>query len=67
MKYDFSTVHIVTHPLVQDKLTRLRQRSTGSNAFRALLEGVGALLAYEALRDAPLHMVDIATPLEKMV
>lgn len=56
-------VHVVLHPLVQHKLTRLRQRDTMHPEFRILMRDVGMLLLYEATRDLSLREVQIDTPL----
>ena len=57
---------IVEHPLVQHKLTLLRDESTPTALFRGLLKEVGILLVYEATRDLALESVEISTPLETM-
>ena len=59
-------VTVVDHPLVQHKLTLLRRVETSTNSFRRLLSELSALLAYEVLRDVPMHEVTISTPLEEM-
>ncbi len=59
-------VHHVTHPLVQHKLTLMRQKDRSTNSFRRLLHEIGALMAYEVTRDMPTQLVEIETPLEKM-
>src|SRR6201985_2429565 len=59
-----STVHLIEHPLVQHKLTLMRRKDASTNSFRQLLHEVSALMAYEVLRDMPLHDVEIETPLE---
>jgi uracil phosphoribosyltransferase len=56
---------LITHPLVQHKLTLMRKKETSTNSFRRLLTEMSALLAYEVSRDMPMHDVDIETPLEK--
>ncbi|MFA5507364.1 MAG: uracil phosphoribosyltransferase [Vulcanimicrobiota bacterium] len=55
---------IIDHPLVTHKLSFLRQKDTGSKEFRALVEEIAALMAYEATRDLPLAEEVIETPLE---
>ena len=55
-------VHIVNHPLVQHKLTLMRQKETGTKDFRELLEEIAMLMAYEITRDLPLEDVEIETP-----
>ena len=61
-----SQVHVITHPLVQHKLTLMRQKDRSTNSFRRLLHEIGMLMAYEITRDMPVQMVDIETPLESM-
>ena len=55
----------VTHPLVQHKLSYLRDRKTPTVHFRKLVEEVTLLLTYEATKDFPIEEVEIETPLEK--
>jgi uracil phosphoribosyltransferase len=57
---------IVTHPLVQHKLTLMRQKDTSTAGFRQLLREISMLLAYEITRDLPLTMRGIETPLVEM-
>ena len=57
----------VEHPLVQHKLSYLRERSTPTVHFRKLVEEVTLLLTYEATKDFPTEPVEIETPLERMV
>ena len=59
-------VHVVDHPLVQHKLTLMRQEHRSTQGFRRLLNEVGMLLAYEVTRDLPLEMIEIETPLAPM-
>jgi uracil phosphoribosyltransferase len=61
-----TNVHLIDHPLVQHKLTLLRQKEVSTNNFRRLVNELSALLTYEVLRDIPLHDVEIETPLETM-
>ncbi|CAN5543564.1 uracil phosphoribosyltransferase [soil metagenome] len=61
-----ANVNLITHPLVQHKLTLLRQKQVSTNNFRRLLNELSALMAYEVLRDIPLHDIEIETPLERM-
>ncbi len=58
-------VTVVDHPLVQHKLTLMRDKSRSTTNFRQLLNEIGMLLAYEVTRDLPLEMVEVETPLEK--
>ena len=59
-------VHLIQHPLVQHKLTLMRQKDASTNSFRTLLHEISALMAYELTRDIALHAVEIDTPMEKM-
>ena len=60
-----ATVHVITHPLVQHKLSLMRMKSTSTSAFRTLLAEVSLLLGYEVTRDMPTQMVSIETPLAR--
>jgi uracil phosphoribosyltransferase len=60
------SVHVVAHPLVQHKLTKMRDRETSSANFRRLLREIGLLLGYDATRDLPLVNTHIETPIESM-
>ena len=57
---------IVEHPLIQHKLTLMRDRATSTAGFRQLLREISLLLAYEVTRDLPLTTVSIETPLTEM-
>lgn len=59
-------VTIVDHPLVQHKLTILRDKETSTRSFRQLLREVATLLCYEVTRDLPLEDIDIETPVMQM-
>lgn len=59
-------VHVLDHPLIQHKLTLMRQKDRSTNSFRRLLGEISMLMAYEVTRDMPMHEVEIETPLEKM-
>jgi uracil phosphoribosyltransferase len=61
-----STVNVVNHPLVQHKLSLMRERDRSTKGFRELLNEIGMLLCYEVTRDLPLELVDIETPLMPM-
>jgi len=61
-----SQVHVLNHPLVQHKLTLMRQKDASTNTFRHLLNELSMLMAYEITRDMPLQDIEIETPLEKM-
>lgn len=57
-------VHLIDHPLVQHKLTLMRQKDASTNSFRRLLHELSMLMTYEVTRDMPLHDVEVETPLE---
>ncbi|WP_345819772.1 uracil phosphoribosyltransferase [Methylobacterium fujisawaense] len=59
-------VTVVDHPLVQHKLTQLRDKNRSTKGFRQILNEIGMLLAYEVTRDLPLEPVTIETPLQPM-
>jgi uracil phosphoribosyltransferase len=60
-------VHVVDHPLVQHKLTLIRDKHRSTKSFRELVSEIGALLCYEVTRDLPLIKVPIETPLTTMM
>lgn len=60
------SVTVVTHPLVQHKLTLMRRAETSTSDFRRLLREISLLLAYEVTRDLPLELIDIETPIAPM-
>ena len=60
------TLTIVDHPLVQHKLSLMRDKSTPTNQFRQLLREISHLIAYEVTRDLPLELCDIETPMRSM-
>src|SRR5438477_13123067 len=60
------SVTVVDHPLVQHKLTLMRDKTRSTKGFRQLLNEIGMLLAYEVTRDLELEMIDIETPMEAM-
>jgi len=61
-----SKLHIIDHPLVQHKLTIMRDKRTGPKDFRELLEEIAVLMGYEITRDFPLDDYEIETPMQKM-
>lgn len=61
-----SGAHVISHPLVQHKLTIMRSKETSTRSFRMLLKEISLLLAYEATRDLPLTTKRIETPLTPM-
>jgi len=58
-------VIIFSHPLIQHKISILRDKNTGTGEFRKLVEEISMLMAYDALRDLPLKNVEIETPIQK--
>jgi len=58
-------VHVIDHPLIQHKLTIIRDKNTGPKEFRELLDEVSLLMAYEVTRDLPLEQVEIETPIAR--
>jgi uracil phosphoribosyltransferase len=63
---DFPNLTVVTHPLVQHKLTWLREKNTNTDSFRNLLREVSQMLVYEATRDLPTEPLTIQTPICEM-
>jgi len=59
-------LHVVAHPLVQHKLTLMRDKNRSTSSFRNLVSEISMLLAYEVTRDLPLVYEEIETPLAKM-
>ena len=59
-------VHHITHPLIQHKLTLMRQKDRSTSSFRTLMNEISMLMAYEVTRDMPTQLIEIETPLEKM-
>jgi uracil phosphoribosyltransferase len=59
-------VFTIDHPLVQHKLTLMRQKDTSTSSFRTLLREISMLLGYEVCRDLPVTMKEIETPLATM-
>ena len=57
-------VVVVDHPLVQHKLTLMRNRQASTSSFRRLLNELSALMAYEITRDMPMKEIEVETPLE---
>ena len=61
----YDNVFYNNHPLIKHKISRLRDKNTGTNEFRALVEEIAMLMGYEALSDLPLEEVEVETPIEK--
>lgn len=60
------SVHVIDHPLVQHKLSIMRDKHTSTSKFRHSLQEISMLMGYEVTRDFPLTYVDIETPLQPM-
>ena len=58
-------IHVLDHPLIQHKLSLIRDKETGSKEFRELVEELALLMAYEVTRDLPLKEVEIETPVPR--
>ena len=56
---------ICEHPLIKHKITMLRKTSTGTNEFRTIVDEIGMLMGYEALKNLELEEIQIETPIEK--
>lgn len=61
-----ANITITNHPLIQHKLSILRDKHTASKEFRTLVGEIAMLMCYEATRDLPLKDVEIETPVSKM-
>jgi uracil phosphoribosyltransferase len=60
-----ANVHLIDHPLVQHKLSLMRNKEASTNSFRRLLNELSTLMTYEVTRDVPMQEVEVETPLEK--
>ena len=60
-----SQLHVIDHPMIQHKLTIMRDKNTPSKDFRELLYEISLIMGYEVTRDFPLKEVEIETPMEK--
>lgn len=58
-------VHVMDHPLIQHKMSYIRDKDTSTKVFRELVDEVGMLMAYEVTRDLELEEVDVETPIQK--
>ena len=65
MYKDYENVIVMEHPLIKHKISLLRDKNTGTNEFRKLVEEIAMLEAFEAFRDLPLKDVEVETPIEK--
>ena len=66
MEEYMKNVTVIDHPLVQHKLTLMRDKNTGTKDFRMLLNELSTLMAYEVTRDLPMEEIDIETPVAPM-
>jgi len=60
-----NNVHVLDHPLIQHKLTLMRNKEASTNSFRRLLNELAMLMTYEVTRDTAMREIDVETPLEK--
>jgi uracil phosphoribosyltransferase len=63
---EFPNLTVLNHPLIQHKLTILRDKRTGTRDFKQLVSEIAMLMAYDVTKDLPLEPVKIETPLERM-
>ena len=63
---EFPNLSVLAHPLIQHKLTILRDRSTATRDFKQLVNEIAMLMAYEVTKDLPVEAVEVETPLERM-
>lgn len=61
---NMENVFVLNHPLIQHKISLLRDENTGTSEFRKLIEEIAMLMGYEALSDLPMEEVEIKTPIE---
>lgn len=61
-----SQLHVINHPMIQHKLSIMRDKQTGAKDFRTLLKEIATLMGYEVTRDIPLEDKEIETPICKM-
>jgi len=59
-------VHVIEHPVIQHKLTVMRDKNTSSGVFRAVLQEISMMMTYEVTKDLPTTLREIETPLQKM-
>jgi uracil phosphoribosyltransferase len=64
MYKDYANVDVMDHPLIKHKISLLRDKNTGTNEFRKLVEEIAMLEAFEAFRNLPLKDVEVETPIE---
>jgi len=61
---NMENVFVLNHPLIQHKISLLRDENTGTSEFRKLIEEIAMLMGYEALSDLPMEEVEVKTPIE---
>ena len=61
-----SNINIIKHPLIEHKLSIIRNKNTSTKEFRELIKEISMILCYEAMRDAKLDKTEIETPIRKM-
>ncbi|HYJ80298.1 MAG TPA: uracil phosphoribosyltransferase, partial [Longimicrobiaceae bacterium] len=61
----FANLTVIEHPLIQHKLSVLRDKETSKKKFKELVDEIAMLMAYEVTKDLPLEPVEIETPLER--
>lgn len=66
MSHNFKNLHIVNHPIVQDRLSILRRKETSTSDFRRILREISLLMTYEVTKNLPLKTETIETPMAKM-
>lgn len=64
---NFPNLTVLDHPLIQHKLSILREKETSKKTFRALVDEIAMLMGYEVTKDLKLEDVEVDTPLERMV
>jgi len=65
-EFTVSELHVVDHPLIQHKVSIIRDKNTGPKEFRELADEISTLMAYEVTRDMPTREVEIETPIQTM-
>jgi len=63
----FKNVHVLNHPLLSHKISKIREEKTKTNYFRQLVKEIAIIEGYEALRDLPTHLREIKTPVEMTI
>jgi uracil phosphoribosyltransferase len=65
--HDMGKFQVIDHPLIQHKLTIIREKSCGTKVFREVVDEIAMLMAYEVSRDMPLEDIEIETPMGKTI